>query len=231
MPNTIQLEEYSMGSGTDDILYIGSEPRRQPQRSVSLRERRQGCDELELARQRLEQRQPRASLRNSLHFSPRTSGAEFCFVNCPFHPPSIFPTSSSGVERAIYFFVSFERYLMQNVLKLHSELATNIYQHGGYEHFKISDPKPRDIHKASVRDRLVHHALYRKLYPFFDRTFIADSYSCRNGKGTHKAMNRFRDFAYKVSKNHTRTVWILKCDIRKFFASIDQRALMEIKRI
>ncbi len=122
----------------------------------------------------------------------------------------------------------FGRYLMQNILELHHDLVTGTYQHGGYRHFKIADPKPRDIHKASVRDRLVHHALYRKLYPFFDRTFISDSYSCRKEKGTHRAMNRFRAFAYKVSKNNTRTCWVLKCDIRKFFASIDQRVLMEI---
>ena len=82
--------------------------------------------------------------------------------------------------------------------------------------------------KALVRDRLLHHALYRKLYPFFDRTFIADSYSCRRGKGTHKAMNRFRQFAYKVSRNHTRTCWVLKCDIRKFFASIGHQILFDI---
>jgi len=122
------------------------------------------------------------------------------------------------------------RYLMTNILALHNELAAGTYRHGGYHHFKISDPKPRDIHKASVRDRLVHHALYRKLYPFFDRTFIADSYSCRKGKGTHKAMNSFRSFARKVSKNDTRTCWILKCDIRKFFASIDHAVLMDILR-
>ena len=117
---------------------------------------------------------------------------------------------------------------MQNILALHRELATGTYQHVGYHHFKISDPKPRDIHKASVRDRLVHHAMYRKLYPFFDRTFISDSYSCRLGKGTHKAMSRFRAFAYQVSKNNTRTCWVLKCDIKKFFASIDQQVLMKI---
>lgn len=117
---------------------------------------------------------------------------------------------------------------MQNVLELHHELSTRTYRHGGYRHFKISDPKPRDIHKASVRDRLVHHALYRQLYPFFDRTFSADSYSCRIGKGMHKAMNRFRAFARKVSQNDTRTCWVLKCDIRKFFASIDQQILLSI---
>lgn len=122
----------------------------------------------------------------------------------------------------------FGRYLMKNVLELHHDLAAGTYQHGGYHHFKIADPKPRDIHKASVRDRLVHHALYRQLYPFFDTTFVADSYSCRLGKGTHKAMNRFRSFARKVSANDTRTCWVLKCDIRKFFASIDQKALLKI---
>ena len=86
--------------------------------------------------------------------------------------------------------------LMDNVLLLHRELADRMYRHGGYHAFNISDPKPRNIHKASVRDRLVHHAIYRVLYPFFDRVFIADSYSCRIGKGTHKALNRFRSFCY-----------------------------------
>lgn len=122
----------------------------------------------------------------------------------------------------------FQLYLMNNILALHTELATKTYRHGGYHHFKISDPKPRDIHKASVRDRLVHHAIYRILYPYFAKRFIADSYSCQIGKGTHKAINRFRAFAYKVSENYTRTCWVLKCDIRKFFANIDHAILMQI---
>lgn len=118
--------------------------------------------------------------------------------------------------------------LMDNILNLHHELKTHAYVHGGYKAFKINDPKPRDIHKASVRDRLLHHAIYRKLYPFFDRIFIADSFSCRLRKGTHRAGERFRDFFYKVSRNNTRTCWVLKCDIRKFFASIDHQTLFDI---
>ncbi len=117
---------------------------------------------------------------------------------------------------------------MDNILDLHRDLREMTYAHGPYHAFNISDPKPRNIHKASVRDRLLHHALYRKLYPFFDRTFIADSYSCRLGKGTHKAMDRFRRFYLKESRNTMRTVWILKCDMRKFFASIDQGVLFSI---
>ncbi len=117
---------------------------------------------------------------------------------------------------------------MDNILALHNDLRSKRYRHGSYHAFNIADPKPRAIHKATVSDRLLHHALHRRLYPFFDRTFIADSYSCRKGKGTHKALNRFRAFANQVSKNHTRTVWVLKCDIRKFFASIDHVTLARI---
>ena len=117
---------------------------------------------------------------------------------------------------------------MDNILLLHKELLNKTYKHSPYEAFNISDPKPRNIHKAVVRDRLLHHAIYRKLYPFFDRTFITDSYSCRFEKGTHKALERFKSFTNKVSKNNTKIVWILKCDIRKFFASIDQKVLAEI---
>ncbi|MBI2642410.1 MAG: group II intron reverse transcriptase domain-containing protein [Candidatus Wildermuthbacteria bacterium] len=121
--------------------------------------------------------------------------------------------------------------LMDNILQLHHDLANHTYQHGGYKAFNISDPKPRNIHKASVQDRLLHHAIYRILYPFFDKIFIGDSFSCRNGKGTHKALKRFRSFAYKVSKNNTKTCWVLKCDIKKFFASIDHRTMLNILNI
>ena len=130
-------------------------------------------------------------------------------------------TKKEGVQR-------FSMRLMEHILALHSDLRNRTYRHGPYKYFRIADPKPRDIHKASVRDRLLHHALYRKLYPFFDRTFIADSFSCRLCKGTHRAMNRLRAFAYKVSKNHTRTCFVLKCDIRKFFANINHEVLFSI---
>jgi len=116
----------------------------------------------------------------------------------------------------------------ENICELHHSLKTKTYRHGSYKHFKIADPKPRDIHKASVRDRLLHHAIHRVLYPFFDRKFISDSYSCRERKGVHKALDRFRDFGRSASFNHTKTVYVLKCDIRKFFASIDHGILMNI---
>lgn len=117
---------------------------------------------------------------------------------------------------------------MDNILSLQNDLKNKTYTHGGYHAFNISDPKPRQIHKALVRDRLLHHLIYQELYPYFDSKFIHDSYSCRINKGTHKAISRFRDFSRKVSKNNTKTCWVLKCDIRKFFASIDHSILKSI---
>ena len=121
--------------------------------------------------------------------------------------------------------MGFSAHLMDNVFALRRELLARTYRHGGYRHARIADPKPRDIHIASVRDRLVHHAIYRVLYHHFDQQFIWDSYSCRKDKGTHRAFNRFREYARDASYNHSRTVWVLKCDIRKFFANIDQEIL------
>ena len=81
---------------------------------------------------------------------------------------------------------------------------------------------------AEVGDRVLHRAAYRILYPFFDTKFIFDSYSCRLDKGTHRAILRFADFGKSSSFNHTKTIWILKGDIKKCFASIDQKILFEI---
>jgi len=122
----------------------------------------------------------------------------------------------------------FQIRLTDNLISLHTDLKNKTYKHGGYYAFNISDPKPRNIHKASVRDRLLHHAIYRMLYPFFDKKFIFDSYSCRLNKGTHKAIDKFFIYSKKVSINNTRTCWVLKCDVRKFFASIDQVILLKI---
>lgn len=122
--------------------------------------------------------------------------------------------------------IKFSKNLMDNIVDLHFDLVNHIYCHGQYESFFINDPKRRHIHKASVRDRLVHHAVCRVLYPFFDRVYISDSYSCRDDKGTHKAVEKFGKYIRKVSKNNHRVCWVLKCDIKKFFASIDHKILL-----
>ena len=124
--------------------------------------------------------------------------------------------------------ISFSLDLTDNILQLHSELAKLEYRHGSYESFYVNDPKLRHIHKASVKDRLLHHAIYRQLYPFFSKTFIAHSYSCQLGKGTHRALNDFHRMIRKASKNNIKICWVLQGDVKKFFDSIDHQILIDI---
>ncbi len=119
----------------------------------------------------------------------------------------------------------FERYLENNLFNLYASLCNKTYKPGSYTMFRINDPKARVIHKAPVIDRIVHHIASRALERIFDRTFIAHSYSCRQEKGTHKGVIALRKMALKVSKNNTRMCWALKCDVRKFFASINHQVL------
>ena len=107
-------------------------------------------------------------------------------------------------------------------------MESKTYRHSEYISFYVKDPKLRHIHKACVKDRVLHRAVFRILYPIFDRSFIFDSYSCRVGKGTHKAVNRLNDFARKVSKNNMKPCFILKCDVKKYFDSIDQDILIDL---
>jgi RNA-directed DNA polymerase len=122
----------------------------------------------------------------------------------------------------------FEFDLEDNSFSLHEELKRKTYQHSNYTAFNVCDPKLRRIHKAIVRDRVLHHAIFRILYPIFDKGFIFDSYSCRTNKGTRKAVDRLETFLRKASKNNHKNIFALKCDIRKFFDSIDQEILLEI---
>ncbi|MBI5413212.1 hypothetical protein HZA42_02570 [Candidatus Peregrinibacteria bacterium] len=118
--------------------------------------------------------------------------------------------------------------LEDNLFELHHKLLDGTYQHSAYASFFVQDPKLRHIHKAHVVDRVLHHAIMNIIEPIFEKGFIFDSYSSRKGKGTHKAVRRFRQFAWRLSRNNTRTVWALQCDIRRFFDSIDHEILKNL---
>ncbi len=114
--------------------------------------------------------------------------------------------------------------LEENLIQLKEELAQKTYQPGVYRSFFIYDPKKRMISAAPYRDRVVHHALCNIIEPIFERVFIPDSYANRKGKGTHKAIERYQHYAREYP-------YVLKCDIRKFFPSIDHQILrQEIQR-
>ncbi len=125
----------------------------------------------------------------------------------------------------------FERYLENNLFKIHEILKNQAYKSSKYSHFYIRDPKLRLIHKAPAFDRVIHHIVSKKLEEIFEPTFYAHSYSCRRERGTHKALVAFRKMAIKVSRNNSRTCWALKCDIKKYFSSINHQILINTLKV
>lgn len=113
---------------------------------------------------------------------------------------------------------AFEYRLEGELCSLRDELASGAYRPGLYRHFRITEPKPRIISAAPFRDRVVHHALCQVLEPIFEPRFIADSYACRVGKGTHRAIQRCQQFQRRFG-------YRLQCDIVRFFPSVDHETL------
>ena len=118
--------------------------------------------------------------------------------------------------------------LEANIFKLHQALLEKRWKPDPYQAFYVRDPKLRHIHKATVRDRVLYQAVFRVLYPVFDPLFIHDSYSCRSGKGTHAGVVQLECYLRKASGNYHRSVYALKCDVRKFFDSISHMVLLEL---
>ena len=111
--------------------------------------------------------------------------------------------------------------------RLQWDLRQGTYRHGGYRTFTVWEPKPRDVAAAPFTDRIVHHALVQQIEPLFEPGFIHDSYACRVGKGTHQAALRLQHFL-RSALAAARPVYVLRADIRKFFASVDHAALADM---
>jgi RNA-directed DNA polymerase len=116
---------------------------------------------------------------------------------------------------------AFEYRLEENLLELQEELRTRTYRPRPCTSFYIHEPKRRLISAAPFRDRVVHHSLCNLIEPIFERTFVADSFANRVGKGTHKALERVQRLARRFP-------YVLQCDIRQFFPSIDHAILRDI---
>jgi RNA-directed DNA polymerase len=114
----------------------------------------------------------------------------------------------------------FEHRLEDNLWQLQAELSGQTYQPRGYVSFRIHEPKTRIISAAPFRDRVVHHALCNLIEPIFERSFIADSYANRLGKGTHRAVTRCQTFARRYT-------YCLQVDVRQFFPGLDHAILRQ----
>lgn len=122
--------------------------------------------------------------------------------------------------------------LEEQLITLQNELIYRTYQVGRYREFYVHDPKKRLIMALPFKDRVLQWALNLHIEPIFEKTFIYDSYACRKGKGTHKAVNRVQKWLYNA-KMQNKELYCLKLDVAKFFYRIHQDTLIKIinKRI
>jgi RNA-directed DNA polymerase len=114
----------------------------------------------------------------------------------------------------------FEMLLADHLLELQKELQEQTYQPGQYHSFYIHEPKKRLISAAPFRDRVVHHALCNVITPIFEKRFIPASYANRVGKGTHRALNECQKYVRRYK-------YVLQCDVKQFFPSIDHMLLRD----
>jgi retron-type reverse transcriptase len=130
-------------------------------------------------------------------------------------------TKASKGRRGHPSIAAFEYNLEPELIRLRDELRDETYQPGGYRSFSVHEPKRRKISAAPFRDRVVHHALMNVIGPMLERKFIFDSYANQVGKGTHKALDRCTYFMRRYD-------YVLPCDVRQFFPSVDHEILKSI---
>ncbi len=122
--------------------------------------------------------------------------------------------------------IEFEMNLSEKLSELSISLKNKTYCMSGYYSFYVHDPKERKIHALHYIDRVVQHSLCDEvLAPLFEKRLVYDNAACRHGKGTHFAINRVTKFLQESYKKYGTEGYFLKCDVRKFFDSIDHEIL------
>ncbi|OKO91410.1 Retron-type RNA-directed DNA polymerase [Geobacillus proteiniphilus] len=125
----------------------------------------------------------------------------------------------------------FEMNALEYVAYLQHLLKTKTYTLGAYNVFKVYEPKERIIKSIPFKDKVVQRSLCDNvLEPIFERSLIYDSYACRKGKGVHAGLKRTAEFFRRHYRKYGLDGWVLKCDIEKYFDSIDHDILKKIIR-
>lgn len=124
--------------------------------------------------------------------------------------------------------ILFEMDLETNLVRLINDIKNKTYVVGNYREFKVYEPKERIIKSLPYRDRIVHQWYVEEfIKPFFYKRFIADTFACLDNRGTHKAVVTVQKYMRTMKRKYS-TYYVLKCDIKKYFYSIDKGILMDI---
>ena len=126
--------------------------------------------------------------------------------------------------------IRFETNLSNNIVNLINDIITKKYKLGKYKEFLIYEPKQRVIEALPFKDRVVIKCfcdvvLRKKI----ENKLIYDNVACRKEKGTTFAIERLEKFLRKeYRKENNNQIFFFKCDIRKYFQSIDHEILIAL---
>jgi len=125
--------------------------------------------------------------------------------------------------------IRFETDLGQKLVLLSDLLQSDAYLPVKYFHFKVFEPKERDIHALRYPDRVVQRCLCDQvLSPLIEPRLIFDDAACRRGKGMHFSLERLAGFMRGHYRCFGTEGYYLKCDISKYFQSIDHEVLKQL---
>ena len=98
---------------------------------------------------------------------------------------------------------------------------------GPYNVFTIYEPKERKIVSQSMQDKIVNHLVARFiLYPALLPCLLDFNVASIKNKGMRYGLELYQKYRNYYSSKY-KTYYILKCDISKFFASIDHDRMKE----
>ena len=132
-------------------------------------------------------------------------------------------------KRYRYESLEFIKDLEVNIITLQNQLIWNMYNPSTMRQFYVFEPKKRLISAPCFVDRIVHHALNLIIEKLFVRKFVNETFACIVGRGIHAAMRHVVKCA-RIAKCHWKRYYVLKCDIRKFFPSVNHDTLKKIIR-
>jgi retron-type reverse transcriptase len=123
--------------------------------------------------------------------------------------------------------IMMELELGQKIKQLAADLAARKYKPGKYREFKIFDPKERAIKALPYKDRVVLMCFCKNaVEPRLEQRLIYDNAASRAGRGTDFAARRLHEFMRaSFIANGGNGAYFLKCDISKYFQSIDHAVL------
>lgn len=124
--------------------------------------------------------------------------------------------------------IEFEMNLENNLTNLMNKIKNGTYRLGKYYQFTIYEPKERIIKALPFVDRVVHQWYVEEfIKPYIVPKFINNSFACITGRGTHKAVDEVQR-QIRIMWRNEGNFWVLKCDIKKFFNSINPQILYNI---